>query len=90
MAPASSPAGSPRTANVRVALDFFQPLSPRNRAAIWSFVWVPVNLGNRSSEITRPTKYQVPGETKERDAEEDAYPFYLNHSAFIKHSDVPA
>ena len=86
VAPASSPAHSPRTANVRVALDFFQPVSSRNRTGICSFVWVPVNLGNRSSKITRPTKYQVPGETKER----DAHPFSLNRNAFIKHSDVPA
>lgn len=36
-------------------------------------------------------KYQAPREAKERDTEEEnAHPFSLNYSTFIKHSDVPA
>lgn len=34
-------------------------------------------------------KYQAPREAKERDTEEEnAHPFSLNYSTFIKHSDV--
>lgn len=36
-------------------------------------------------------KYQVPGETRERNVEEEnAHPFSLNYSTFIKRCDVPA
>lgn len=35
---------------LRISWGFFQPLRPQNHDRTWSFVWVSVILGNRSSE----------------------------------------